>query len=75
VYNKRGRICLFSIYKQNYELAITFLCSMMWAGALGVCTTSNLEIKGWRNAEAGTNQFFFDPCFSLVVILIESQKG
>jgi hypothetical protein len=47
----------------------------MWAGTLRVCITSHVQIKGRYNAETGTDQFFFDPGFRLVVVLIESQKG
>jgi hypothetical protein len=72
---KRSRLLTFAIDKQHNQLAITFIGSMMWTGALWVRTAGHLQIKGWHNTETGTDQFFFDPCFSLIVVLIESQKG
>jgi hypothetical protein len=71
---KRSRIFTFAIYKQYHQLAITFIGSMMRTGTLWVCTAGHLQVKGWHNTETGTDQFFFDPCFSLIVVLIESQK-
>ena len=73
--HKRSRIFTFAIHKQHNHLAITFIGSMMWTGTLRVSIAGHLQIKCWHNPEIGTDQFFFDPHFSLIVVLIESQKG
>jgi hypothetical protein len=70
--DKRGRLFLPAIDKKDDELATTFICSMMWAGTLRLSIPSHLQIKGPHNTEADTSQLFFDPRFSLVVVLIES---
>jgi len=72
---QRRRISLLAIHKQNNQLAIAFVSSMMRTGTLWVCIASNLQIEGWHNTKAGSGQFFFDPCLSLFAALIESQKG
>ena len=71
---QRSRIFAFAIDKQHNQLAITFMGSMMRTGALWVRTAGHLQIKGWHNTETGTDQFFFDPCFSLIVVL-RARKG
>jgi hypothetical protein len=70
--HKRSRIFTFAIHKQHNQLAITFIGSMMRTGTLWVRTAGHLQIKCWHNTETGPDQFFFDPCFSLIVVLIES---
>jgi hypothetical protein len=72
---QRSRIFTFAIYKQHNQLAITFIGSMMWTRALWVRTAGYLQIKSWHNTETSTDQFFFDPSFSLIVVLIQSEKG
>jgi hypothetical protein len=70
--DQRSRILLLTIYEQDNHLTSAFVCPVVWAWAVRVCHTRDLQIKRLHDTKVSTRQLFLDPGKNLITTLIEN---